>query len=423
MAKSGVDSLLDALRASGADVDGKFGTDKKEESEKTEKTSNSSSSQSKSRSNIPESVMESKIVDKFKNQSKKGRIITIIIAVIILGILYWWFHPPINIHSETTWCIALLLVVVPMFFIFGSKVSKYQTTGQSKAGKIFEKFVKKSSNSSDDDKNTDSSKKSSEEFKKEVKDSENAQKAKFYKRLCIIPIGLVVLFLLGSLCSASFFPGNAEKYASVLETKDLDFKQDIKEVNYNQIPVIDRETAIVLGNKEMGAIPDYVSQFEISNHYSQINYRQKPVRVSPLGYADLFKWLTNREAGIPAYCIIDMATQDAKIVRVSDVDGTENQGIKYSESEPLARNIHRHVQLNYPFYMFDEFSFEVDDNGHPWWICPVQERTIGLFGGKNISRVVMCDAVSGECQDMDITEVPQWVDKAYPAELLIEQYN
>ena len=87
------------------------------------------------------------------------------------------------------------------------------------------------------------------------------------------------------------------------------------------------------------------------------------------------------------------------------------------------RNIDRHVQLKYPFYMFDEKSFEIDEEGQPWWICPVQTRTIGLFGGTTIERVVMCNATTGECQDLAIDEVPQWVDRAYPADLLIEQYN
>ena len=73
--------------------------------------------------------------------------------------------------------------------------------------------------------------------------------------------------------------------------------------------------------------------------------------------------------------------------------------------------------------MFDEKSFEIDEDGHPWWICPVQTRTIGLFGGTTIHRVILCDAVTGECQDLSIDEVPQWVDRAYPAELLIQQYN
>ena len=112
-----------------------------------------------------------------------------------------------------------------------------------------------------------------------------------------------------------------------------------------------------------------------------------------------------------------MTTQDAQIVTLGD------NAIFYSQSEPLARNIDRYVQLKYPFYMFDEKSFEIDEDGHPWWICPVQKRTIGLFGGTTIDRVVMVNATTGECTDISIDEVPEWVDRAYPAELLIEQYN
>ncbi|MDO5328628.1 MAG: Tat pathway signal sequence [Coriobacteriia bacterium] len=395
MAKSGLDSLMDALRASGANVDDKFKDQNKQASSEnnTKKQEDTNNGGKGNLGDIPKAILQTPVVEKVKNLKTRGRIILAIIILLILAAAYWWFHPPINIHSETTWLIVVILVLLPVFLFFRSRKNK------------FDKKIK--------DKN---------DTKKMMKD-ENAKQAKKYKILACIPLGLAALGLLGMLVSASFFPGNAEKYASVLKTQDLDFKTDIQEANYNQIPIIDRETARVLGTKEMGSIPDYVSQFEISDLYSQINFQGKPVRVSCLMYADLFKWLTNREQGIPAYCIIDMATQNAKIVRISDVDGTEGQGIKYSESEPLARNIERYIQLKYPFYMFDEFSFEVDEQGHPWWICPVQERTIGLFGGKTISRAVLCDAVTGECQDMDVSEVPQWADRVYPSELLLEQYN
>ncbi len=223
--------------------------------------------------------------------------------------------------------------------------------------------------------------------------------------------------VVGGLLSLAIIPGNAEKYSNVLKTDTLEFAQDIKEVDYNEIPVIDRDSAILLGNREMGSIPEYVSQFEVSTLYSQINYQGKPVRVSPLNYADLFKWFTNREAGIPAYALVDMTTQDAEIVRLGE------EPIHYSASEPLVRNIDRHVQLKYPFYMFDEKSFEIDEDGHPWWICPVQDYTIGLFGGRTISRVVLCDATTGETQDLAVEECPQWVDRVFPADLLIQQYN
>lgn len=305
--------------------------------------------------------------------------------------------------------------MLPLFLFWRSRRFKYMPADVEK-----EKRDKKKTSKA---KAASSAKKEDEKLSKEILTDENEKKGIFYKRLCWIPLGVAGLGLLGMLLSASFFPGNAYKYADILKTDNLDFETDIQEVNYSQIPVIDRDTARVLGTKEMGTIPDYVSQFEISNLYSQINYQGKPVRVSCLMYADLFKWLTNREAGIPAYCLIDMATQDAEIKRVSDVDGTEGQGIKYSESEPLARNIERYIQLKYPFEMFDEFSFQIDEDGHPWWICPIKVKTIGLFGGKTIAGVVMCDAVTGECTRMDVNECPEWTDRVYPSDLLLEQYN
>lgn len=412
--KSGVESLIDALRASGAPVDD---SGKKPQGDASAKSSTTSGTNQNSKSagssqtqaggftDIPKAILDLPVMDKVKNLNKRGRIIAAIVVVIVLAIAYWWFHPPINIQSETTWMIFIILFMLPLFLFFRAKRAKYITKNNDE---------KKEANTSSADK---------KDLKKDIVDSENEKKNKLYKRLCFIPLGVVGIALLGALLSASFFPGNAYKYADILKTDNLDFEKDIQEVNYSQIPIIDRDTARVLGTKEMGSIPDYVSQFEISNLYSQINFRGKPVRVSCLNYADLFKWLTNREQGIPAYCIIDMATQDANIVRVSDVDGTDGQGIKYSESEPLARNIERYVQLKYPFEMFDEFSFQVDEDGHPWWICPIQEKTIGLFGGKTISGVVMCDAVSGECSKMSIEDVPAWTDRVYPSELLLEQYN
>ena len=237
-----------------------------------------------------------------------------------------------------------------------------------------------------------------------------------FRRLVIVPGAVVVAFFLGILLGQPFVPGNAERFASVLKTTEGDFAKDIEQVDYSEVPVIDRDSAVLLGNRAMGSIPEYVSQFEISPAYSQINYQGRPVRVSPLTYADLFKWFSNRGNGIPAYVLVDMVTQEAEVVRLK-------QPIKYSESEPLARNIDRYAQLKYPTYMFDQKSFELDEEGTPWWVFPVQKRTIGLFEGTTINRVVLVNACTGETADYAIDEVPAWVDRAYPSDLLIQQYN
>ena len=372
---SGIDALLEALRQSGINVDGRFDADAEAPSDGAGRAGRGGGGGSQP----PHVHVEVPFADRMAAWGKKALIIAAIVIVLVGLAAYWWFHPPINIHSTDTWMFVAVFILLPLFLVFWSRSHSYKE-GTAKV-------------------------------------EANPGKAKAFKFASYVPVAVAVLGVLGAVMSLSIFPGNAEKYATVLQTTEDNFAQDIKEVNYSEIPVIDRDSAVLLGNREMGSIPEYVSQFEISPLYSQINYQSSPVRVSPLGYADLFKWFTNREAGIPAYALVNMTTQDAEIVRLED------NPIHYSESEPLVRNIDRHVQLSYPFYMFDQKSFEIDDEGHPWWICPVQSRTIGLFGGTTIERVVMVDATTGETQDLAIGDVPQWVDHAYPTDLLLEQYN
>ena len=383
MAKSGLEALLDALKQSGADMGGFGGASAGAGEGADGAPAGDAGAGGAGRKGSGSGHGPSIDLDFLSNvktpKSKGAWVALIVVALLVLAALYWWFHPPINIHSADTWGFIVIIVVLPLALAFWTKHRTY-SQGTSKVSK-------------------------------------NPAKAKTYKWLLLIPGAIVAVGLVGGLLSMAIIPGNAERYSSVLKTDTLEFAQDIKEVNYNEIPVIDRDSAILLGNREMGSIPEYVSQFEVSTLYSQINYQGKPVRVSPLNYADLFKWFTNREGGIPAYALVDMTTQDAEIVRLGD------SPIYYSQSEPLVRNIDRHVQLSYPFYMFDEKSFEIDEDGHPWWICPVQDYTIGLFGGRTISRVVLCDATTGETQDLAVEECPQWVDRVFPAEVLIEQYN
>ena len=226
---------------------------------------------------------------------------------------------------------------------------------------------------------------------------------------------LLVILAIGSLLSSPII--NAKKYQQLMDVQERDFTQDISQVDYNTIPILDKDSAALLGNRKMGSMVDMVSQFEVSGDYSQINVNNKPVRVTPLVYASPIKWLTNQSSGIPAYIKIDMATQDTECVKLAD-------GIKYSKSEYFNRNIYRHLRFHYPTYIFsDQIFFEIDDEGTPFWICPVKKFNVGLFGGETVGRVVICNAVSGECTDYDIKDVPQWVDKVYQAEFLMDLYD
>ena len=251
-------------------------------------------------------------------------------------------------------------------------------------------------------------------IRKKLRSPQEIKSSKVMKAGMFLILAIIVVYGVGPLLSSPII--NAKKYQQLVAPEERDFTEDIKEISYDQIPLLDKDSAELLGNRKMGSMVDMVSQFEVSGLYSQINYQGQPYRVTPLVYASGIKWLTNQKEGIPAYIRIDMATQNTELVKL-------DKPIKYSESEYFNRNIYRHLRFKYPTYMFDQLSFEIDDEGTPYWICPVKKFNIGLFGGQTIGRVVLCNAQTGETTDYKIEDCPQWVDRAYPADLLLELYN
>ena len=235
------------------------------------------------------------------------------------------------------------------------------------------------------------------------------------KWLGILFLLLLVVYGIGTLLSSPVI--NAKQYQQLMTVETRNFSEDIEEADYRSIPLLDKDSAALLGDRKMGSLVDMVFQFEVADDYTQINYNNVPVRVTPLVYASPIKWLTNQRNGIPAYIRIDMTTQDTECVMLEE-------GIKYSKSEYFNRNLYRHIRFRFPTYIFgDQLFFEIDDNGVPYWVCPVKKFNIGLFGGETVGRVVLVNAVTGECTDYAVEDVPTWIDKVYSAELLMQLYD
>ena len=298
----------------------------------------------------------------------KMKVTAVIGVILLIGIYYYVTLPAINIHASEFWMYLVVLVILAaVVFIRKKNLNRYDWK-ESKGLKVI---------------------------------------------LGILAV-LVIAYVAGSVLSSPIV--NAKKYQELLTVKNGEFTKDIEELSFDQIPLLDKDSAELLGDRKMGSMVDMVSQFEVDELYSQINYQDQPVRVSPLKYASVIKWFTNMREGIPAYIKIDMATQNTELVKLSE-------GMKYTTSDHFNRNIYRHLRFNYPTYIFNDLSFEIDEDGVPYWICPVKKYNIGLFGGTTIGRVVLCNAITGETKDYAVEDVPQWVDRVYSADLLVELYN
>ncbi len=236
------------------------------------------------------------------------------------------------------------------------------------------------------------------------------------KEQCIVPgviiVLLVVVFLLGGVSSWTVIRANS--YKNLLTVEQGDFAADVAQISFDKIPLLDAQSAMRLGDRKLGELADMVSQFEVADNYTQINYKNRPVRVTPLVYGDVIKWFNNRAEGLPAYLIIDMVSQNVEVVRLSE-------GMKYSPSEYFGRNLKRHLRFNYPMYLFAEPTFEINEELEPYWICPRIVKRVGLFGGDDVKGAVMINAITGEHEYVE--EVPTWVDRVYPADLITQQYD
>ena len=235
----------------------------------------------------------------------------------------------------------------------------------------------------------------------------------FVGTLCVL--GAIILFIIGGgIVGMEIF--NATSYRDLITISDGNFSEDISELSMSQIPVVDRDTASRLGKRKLGEMSDLVSQFEILEHYTQINYNGSPYRVTPLAYGDPIKWLGNQKEGIPAYIMVDMATQETSLVRLSE-------GMKYSPSEYFLRNLDRALRFKFPTKIFDTISFEIDDEGTPYWIAPTISYKIGIWSGKDIDGAVLMNAITGESKFYALPEIPTWVDQVFVSNLVVEQLN
>ena len=224
---------------------------------------------------------------------------------------------------------------------------------------------------------------------------------------------LVLIVLINLICSPLF---NSKSWASrITVSEDTNFTDDIKEVDFTKVPLLDKDSSQKLGDRVMGQMSELVSQFEVTDMYAQINYNDEIIRVTPLDYVDMIKYFTNRSDGIKGYVTVNSVTGEAKLVKL-------DKGMNYSQNALFFDNVYRKLRFDYPFDNFGEINFEIDNEGNPYWIMQVIEYH-GIEQRPDVSGVIILDAITGESKKYKVSEVPTWVDHVYEPKLIIDQVD
>lgn len=298
---------------------------------------------------------------------KKSILSTIILALVILGGFYYYYLPALTTMSATTWYIAIAIMVGIAFL---ARHFDHSRMGQSG----------------------------------------------ILSKLTSTVAGLlVVVFIVGAFLSSPIF--SASKFAGLMEIKNAEFTKDIPETeNISNIALMDSESAAVIGQRSVGSLSDVVSQYEVSNDYIQLDLNGKPMKVATLEYAGFFKWFNNKKSGIPGYVMVDPLENEAKYVKLKTP-------MKYSMSAYFGKYLPRHLRFHYPTAVFEDYYFEIDEEGNPYYVCPVLKANAGLFGAKDVKGVVICDPCTGDTKYYKVKDVPRWVDHVYDGDLMLQKYR
>ena len=297
-----------------------------------------------------------------------------VVSTVVSAVAYYICLPPLNAQSPSFWTFLLMVIVfyaVPLMFAL-----KKGFVVQEKDKK---KFIKPS------------------------------------VWLVVLVAVPVVVIGVGNLISSTFF--NATKYASVITVTEAEFSEDMPEADsVTNISLMDTASAAIIGNRALGELSDVVSQYQLSTEYTQINYKGTPQKVSNLEYADFFKWMNNRENGVPGYVMVDPVQNTAEYKKLST-------SLRYVESGYFGDDLMRKLRFSYPTKIFDTVNFEIDEEGNPAYIVSCMKPRVGLFGAMDVNEVIIFNPCDGTSQIYAVKDAPTWIDNVYSGYLATEKYD
>ena len=305
-----------------------------------------------------------------KEKMKIKKICYSLLITLILGsVIFYFVLPPLNIHSILFWFYFLTLLTV-----FGFSLLCFSVDRRGK-----------------------------------IKDFGKILTATGFLA-CGVILGIILInFVLSPIFQSKEYGNRIQ----IDETKK--FEETVAQVDFNALPLLDKASSQKLGDRVMGQLPEMVSQFYVSDLYTQINYNNEIIRVTPLEYNGFFKYLSNRDDGIKGYITVNSVDGDSTLVKLEN-------GIKYADSAIFQEDLERHLRFSYPTKIFGEKSFEIDNDGNPYWIVPTIKYK-GVELKREVESVVILNPVDGSSKEYKVEDVPTWVDHVYSASLIIEQVN
>jgi hypothetical protein len=251
----------------------------------------------------------------------------------------------------------------------------------------------------------------------------NVQHPPKFKSLKVPGILLGILFVYITVIPAitTWAIFRTDKYRNLIGKVEIgaDLSKHMLPISLEKIRVVDQSLAEILGDKVLGSQSALGSQVRLGTFNIQ-KVGNELYWVAPLLHSGFFKWQKNIQ-GTPGYVMVN-ATNERDVKLVQEIKGKKLY-VKYQSEAYFFDNLERYLYFNgYWNVGLTDYSFEINDEGIPYWVVTKFKKTIG-FAGEEAQGVVIVNAQSGEIKEYSIKDAPLWVDRIQPAQFIESQLN
>ena len=229
----------------------------------------------------------------------------------------------------------------------------------------------------------------------------------YFKIFLPIVIFTIIFNIISFIFSPLFF---AKDYATLISPKDTTFNNYFVN-DYSKIRKVTEKMARVKADKIFGKNIDGIdltTQYELDKG-SIIKFKNKEYWLFPLRYSGFFQWKENRN--VKGYILVDAINPNEKPI-------FKKYKYKYASGAFLFENPYYIMYLKNNLRELNIHP-ELNENGDLYWIAEVLKYK---FIGNTffVDKVFTLNARSGKINQYNLNNLPSWIDKAYPKDLIDE---
>ena len=237
---------------------------------------------------------------------------------------------------------------------------------------------------------------------------ESKVSSKAHKIHGAVAIGFTLLAIILVPLATTWSAFHHSTYRGLLDVEVKDFDTEQMLLDQTQARFVDQALAKRSAEELLGNQQGLGSQVDVGEMSIQ-SVKGRLWWVAPLEHKGFFKWMSNGTT--PGYVMVSASNySDSRIVLEHEL----SIGMGGNFGDYLPRFLY---QNGYSARGYMDYTFELNDDGVPFWVVTLFDKKVG-YSGSVATGVVIVNPVTREDKEYTIDNTPEWVDRIQPESIV-----